>query len=63
MELARVRAQLDRILTSAAFHDADRPSSFLRFIVNRTLEDDSGDQGICNRCRGLRPKLIFRFEN
>ena len=31
-------AQLERILTSAVFVDAQRASSFLRFIVARTLD-------------------------
>jgi Tol biopolymer transport system component len=38
MEAARVRAQLSRILTSAAFNDAGRASSFLRFIVEHALD-------------------------
>ncbi len=38
MEPTRVRAQLERILTSAAFGDARRASSFLRFIVEHTLD-------------------------
>jgi len=38
MEPSRVHAQLDRILTSPAFSDAGRASSFLRFIVTHTLE-------------------------
>lgn len=38
MEPDRARAQLDRILASAAFADADRASAFMRFIVNRVLE-------------------------
>ena len=38
MEPTRVRAQLDRILTSAVFVDAQPATSFLRFIVERTLE-------------------------
>ncbi len=33
-----MRTQLDRILASAAFSDAGRASSFLRFIVTHTLE-------------------------
>ena len=33
-----MRAQLDRILASAAFTDAERASSFLRFVVGRALE-------------------------
>jgi hypothetical protein len=38
MEAERVRAQLDRILASATFAEADRPSRFLRFVVERALE-------------------------
>jgi hypothetical protein len=37
MQAARVRGQLSRVLTSAAFNDAERASKFLRFIVERTL--------------------------
>jgi hypothetical protein len=37
MESNRVRAQLDRILASAIFIDAERATSLLRFIVDRTL--------------------------
>ena len=38
-----VRAQLDRILASPGFANADRLSRFLRFVVERTL-DGEGDQ-------------------
>ena len=38
MDAQRVRQQLDRILTSAAFADAGRAGSFLRFVVERTLD-------------------------
>jgi hypothetical protein len=38
MEAERVRAQLERILASATFAEADRPSRFLRFVVERALE-------------------------
>jgi len=38
-----VRAQLDRILASPGFVNADRLSRFLRFVVERTL-DGEGDQ-------------------
>ena len=38
MDSQRVRAQLDRILASAAFADSERASSFLRFVVERSLE-------------------------
>jgi TolB-like protein len=38
-----VRAQLDRILASPGFVNADRLSRFLRFVVERTLAGD-GDQ-------------------
>ena len=38
MDTERVRTQLDRILASAAFAEAERASRFLRFVVNRALE-------------------------
>ncbi len=38
MEPAKIRAQLSRILASAAFESAERSSAFLRFIVDRALE-------------------------
>jgi len=38
-----VLAQLDRILASAAFADAGRASSFLRFVVERKLEGRDGE--------------------
>jgi hypothetical protein len=38
MDAQRVRAQLERILASGAFADAERASSFLRFVVERALE-------------------------
>jgi len=38
VDAQRVRQQLDRILTSAAFADAGRAGSFLRFVVERTLD-------------------------
>src|ERR1700740_2525204 len=38
MDAQRVRLQLDRILASAAFDDAERAKGFLRFVVERTLE-------------------------
>src|SRR6266851_4715342 len=43
MDAERVRAQLDGILASAAFADAERASSFLRFVVERVLEGRSGE--------------------
>lgn len=43
MDAQRVRLQLDRILASAAFTDAGRASSFLRFVVERTLEGHDGE--------------------
>ncbi len=43
MDAERVRAQLDRILASAAFADAERASSFLGFVVNRVLEKRAGE--------------------
>jgi Tol biopolymer transport system component len=38
VDAQRVRIQLDRILSSSAFADAERASSFLRFIVERKLD-------------------------
>lgn len=43
MDTGRVRAQLDRILASAAFADAERASSFLRFVVLRALSGRAGE--------------------
>jgi Tol biopolymer transport system component len=43
MEPERVRAQLDRILASAAFADAERAKGFLRFVVTRALEGRTGE--------------------
>ena len=43
MDAQRVRAQLDRILASATFADAERASSFLRFVVDRALEGRTGE--------------------
>jgi Tol biopolymer transport system component len=43
MDLERLRTQLRRILDSAAFADAERASSFLRFVVERALEGRSGE--------------------
>src|SRR5260370_26436376 len=43
MEAERVRAQLDRILASVTFGDADRASRFLRFVVERALEGRAGE--------------------
>ena len=43
MDAQRVRLQLDRILASAAFADAGRASSFLRFVVERKLEGHAGE--------------------
>jgi Tol biopolymer transport system component len=43
MDAERVRAQLDRILASAAFADAERASSFLRFVVLRALAGRTGE--------------------
>src|SRR5690606_37081977 len=37
MDAERVRAQLDRILASAAFAGAERARTFLRFVVERVL--------------------------
>ena len=38
MEAGRVRAQLDRILANTLFAAAERPSKFLRFVVECRLE-------------------------
>ena len=43
VDVQRVRRQLDRILASAAFADAERASSFLRFVVERKLEGHAGE--------------------
>jgi hypothetical protein len=43
VDAQRVLAQLDRILASAAFADAGRASSFLRFVVERTLAGREGE--------------------
>jgi eukaryotic-like serine/threonine-protein kinase len=43
MEAGRVRAQLDRILTSAAFAKAERAGRFLRFVVESTLDGRAGE--------------------
>jgi eukaryotic-like serine/threonine-protein kinase len=43
VDAQRVLAQLDRILASAAFADAGRASSFLRFVVERKLEGRDGE--------------------
>ena len=38
-----MRAQVERILASAAFADAERACSFLRFVVERKLEGRGGE--------------------
>jgi Tol biopolymer transport system component len=43
VDAQRVRQQLDRILASSAFADAERASGFLRFIVERKLEGRDGE--------------------
>jgi hypothetical protein len=43
MEAGRVRAQLDRILASATFRDAERASRFLHFVVERALGGRTGE--------------------
>ncbi len=43
MDANRVRAQVDRILASATFADAERASRFLRFVVERKLEGRAGE--------------------
>ncbi|HET7219803.1 MAG TPA: hypothetical protein VFJ02_17220 [Vicinamibacterales bacterium] len=37
-----IRAQLDRVLASEGFANADRMSAFLRYVVERTLAGESG---------------------
>lgn len=39
----RIRAQLDRILASAAFAGAERASNFLRFVVERAVYGHTGE--------------------
>ena len=41
MDADRARAQLDRILASATFSDAERASRFLRFVVESALDGHS----------------------
>jgi Tol biopolymer transport system component len=43
MDAERMRAQLERILASAPFADAERARRFLRFVVERALEGRSGE--------------------
>ena len=43
MDAERVRAQVGRILASAAFAGAERASNFLRFVVERKLEGRAGE--------------------
>jgi hypothetical protein len=43
VDAQRVRQQLDRILASAAFADAGRASSFLRYVVEHKLEGHAGE--------------------
>jgi Tol biopolymer transport system component len=43
VDTQRVRLQLDRILSSAAFAEAERASRFLRFVVERKLEGHAGE--------------------
>src|SRR5215469_16103853 len=43
MDAERVRAEIERILASAAFADAERASNFLRFVVERKLEGRAGE--------------------
>ena len=43
MDAQRVRLQLDRILESTAFADADRASRFLRFVVEHKLGGHAGE--------------------
>ena len=43
MDAHSVRHQLDRIMASAAFADADRARRFLRYVVERKLEGRDGE--------------------
>ena len=43
MDAERVRTQLDRVLASVAFADAERSSNFLRFVVHRALAGRTGE--------------------
>jgi hypothetical protein len=43
MEAEQVRAQLQRILASSAFADAERGSRFLRFVVEAALDGRAGE--------------------
>ena len=43
VDAQRVRQQLDRILASAAFADAERARDFLRYVVERKLEGRHGE--------------------
>jgi hypothetical protein len=43
MEAERVRAQLQWILASSAFANAERGSKFLRFVVEAALEGRAGE--------------------
>src|ERR1700688_1820954 len=43
MEAGRVRAQLNRILASATFRDAERARRFLHFVVERALDGRAGE--------------------
>jgi eukaryotic-like serine/threonine-protein kinase len=43
MDAERVRAQLERIMASAPFADAERARRFLRFVVQRALEGRDGE--------------------
>ncbi len=56
-----MRGQLDRILASAAFADAERTSSFLRYIVERAVEGCTGEikeSVIAVEVLGRSPHLI-----
>ena len=43
MDAERVRAEVSRILASAAFAEAERASNFLRYVVERTLAGRAGE--------------------
>ena len=64
MDAERVRAQVGRILASAAFAGADRASNFLRFVVERKLEGRAGEIKefvIAVEVLGRTPRLIQKL--
>jgi hypothetical protein len=64
MEAERVRAQLQRILASSAFADADRGSRFLRFVAEAALEGRAGEiKEHVIGVGGARLRSLLRSEN